>query len=164
VDIDDDNDGILDAVECVPNSGIQYFFYGNNSGTSTFPPLSFNSTYLASADACTVGSGIGATRNVADNFLSLTGVGLAGTTLASAEIDNDFLQYRITTSSDTYNWINQVQVYMSSGIAASYTFAVVVSTDNYATRTVLNPGILYTNGTGTVTFPVTPFEMSANTT
>lgn len=37
VDIDDDDDGILDEVECPITSDLNYATYGNNSGTNDFP-------------------------------------------------------------------------------------------------------------------------------
>lgn len=166
LDLDDDNDGVLDAIECPPTSAITYFTYGNTSGsTGPFPVTSSNSTYIFSALDATVGAGIVATRNATNNFLSITGVGAAGSTLAAAETGNDYIQYKFTTTADPYNWINAVQVYTSNiGITNSYHYAVEVSIDNFATKTILNSDITYVNGAGTVSFPLTAFDILPNTT
>mgnify|MGYP001242786295 CR=1 FL=1 len=165
VDIDDDDDGILDEVECPITSDLNYATYGNNSGTTTFPATSVNNTYVSSAANAVAGPGITATRNTTNNFLSITNMNLAGSTLATAETANDYMQYVITTTADTYNWINAIRVNTSNtGVTASYNYAIAVSTNNFATRTFLNSNIPYVNGQGLVVTQIEPLQLFLNTT
>ncbi len=165
VDIDSDDDGVLDATECAISSNLNYVTYGNNSGTTSFPATSVNNTYISTATNAVAGAGITATRNATNGFLSITNMNLLGSTLTTAETANDYMQYVVTTTADTYNWINAIQVFTSSpGVPASYNYAIAVSIDNFATRTFLNSNIPYVNGQGVVTTQITPLQLFLNTT
>ncbi|MEM6963112.1 MAG: discoidin domain-containing protein [Bacteroidota bacterium] len=139
VDIDDDNDGIPDLEESMcQNVQVGLGSWSHNSapedrGTNWSPAL------FTSLDDEVVGSGLSSAYAVSQIEI----LGINQTSLEAAISDNDYLEYGFTTAAGINNiYISQLRHHLiqrSSSADANYgyDFAILFSTDNFGSYTIL---------------------------
>lgn len=143
VDLDDDNDGILDTLECTLGSTyfIRWMNTTNNFGPETVP-AAYN-TFVAGQNS-TIGTGLTRvwTVNSAQQVSQVN-----ATTEAAAITNNEYVEYKITTGT-RYIGLNQIEYYIAPTTRSDiqYNYTVRVSADNFATNTLVHAPQTYTPG------------------
>lgn len=147
-DTDDDNDGILDTVECTypttPASGSTNLFYsyylsGNFNATVS------NTGNITSASAISQGPGLTA-NGVFDgysNYLKITNVN--ATSLAASIANNEYVQSTFTTTSKLTAFLYYIQAFYWN-TESDYKWALQISDDNFSTYTSLNSDLSKNTG------------------
>ncbi len=163
-DYDDDNDGILDIIECptATNTFYSYFNSGNYNAS-----INAAGTNIQSTSASTIGSGL--TRSIISpyNYMELTGI--AATTEAMAITNNEYVEYSFTTNSKSA-FVNNIGYYTtnssSTGENTQYHFSARISNDNFASNNVLLNDKAYDSSAGTSVVPLSDgaYWLAPNTT
>jgi len=160
LDLDDDNDGILDANECATASGNMIGWY-NSTDYSPFVTASISS--FLSGQNSTTGSGLTRTRETPENYQRISQV--AASSEAQAIANSEYVEYEINVGS-RYLLVNQIGYYaiLSSWDNTSYTFSVRMSDDNFSTSIgVLGARTYNPNGTNIVENTTQPLYLRPNT-
>ena len=168
LDFDSDNDGIPDSLEMIINSlnGDIRYLHNDNNGTSNAGTVSATeSAFVGQVDNQTFGSGFIQTFSSYEHVL----LGSDANSFAVAKLLNEYTQVGFTpTVNATLNSIQHalVPIIWGGSTAGNYEVAVEVSTDNFATATLLYddgflPPILPMDYTST--FESVSFDMVANT-
>ncbi len=138
-DLDDDNDGILDTVECTATSGTMVtWFNGNtpqgNFGATLASPYTTADFTAATISSSDIGSGItvgwtGATQY----YQNITNVN--ATTESTAIVNNEYVEYSITIGNSPFV-LTQLGWYVipSAVDGTQYTFSVRVSDNNFTSN------------------------------
>ncbi|WP_298418229.1 choice-of-anchor U domain-containing protein, partial [uncultured Kordia sp.] len=154
-DLDDDNDGIPDAIEntCAvtePLAGaannIAVWEHQRNNLSDFFVPVGLNSTYISSAGPETAGAGLTiAPVSTADvGFGNLTISDVDQPDLASAQANGDYLEYSFVAGSQPWRvgrlfaFDTPPSVFSGGGtIYNGYDITIEMSNDNFATSTLV---------------------------
>ncbi|MFC6268932.1 hypothetical protein [Frigoriflavimonas asaccharolytica] len=154
-DLDDDNDGILDTVECPmpmsaasPTNGSAVGNYGNNNGSITIPGGTddwADGLYIASNDGQSIGGSNTAVLGTAYGLVtSLQFNGADQSTLAGAITNNDYVQWAFTTGAfveptylDRFEYSHWTDRDSGLPIAGNFNYEVRISNDNFVTNTVV---------------------------
>ena len=162
VDLDDDNDGILDADEnCTEHDNAAGRWDSNSSVAGGNSNIAFNSTYISSITSPgTVGSGLSFTLGSIDDFPEDTGFATStAMAISSADqedradaiSDNDYFEMSFTTAASwsgevnlaSFRYTQYVLQGTSDEIGESFEYAVAISDDNFSTSTFLYTGGAY---------------------
>ncbi|WP_133943362.1 hypothetical protein [Epilithonimonas xixisoli] len=142
-DLDDDNDGILDTNECVNPIGAAVIWSGD--GSYGLNPQILQPSVIANNGTIAASKGDGLTSiSIFMSSYQLSGISASTTTLSGAISQNDYVEYQFKTSNWSTSVPNSMQyifdrtsVFHQSVNPIDYRFAVAISTDNFATSTVL---------------------------
>ena len=141
-DIDDDNDGIRDIDESACNGNQQVLLmWSHNTPADTRNAEIYQSSWIASATQENYGSGLGAYLDA--TLVKMTGVDQSD--LEGAVLDNDYLEYSLTTQPN----INALYLYQfgktKHGVATGaisanygYDFSIMVSDNGFSTSTLIS--------------------------
>ena len=142
-DLDDDNDGILDSVECTSTSANMISW---NNGINIYgPTIAANvSGFLTGVDSVP-GSGLSRTRETVNNYQIITQV--AATTEAQAIQNNEYVEYTVSVGPRPII-VNQIGYYRVSTTLdnTSYDFSARFSNDNFVSNSVVHGLTAYTPG------------------
>ena len=150
-DIDDDNDGILDEVECPTQSATWAVLWSSNTGIKGGIHAPFNTDVLSNApNLLTFGTGFTSQINATGlgNTLVHVSSGADQSTLNGARLDNDYVEMEFTTQS-TLDLVSlsrfEYLLYKDQSTNATpfgdYNWVVEISTDNFTTYDELATGI-----------------------
>lgn len=163
LDLDDDNDGILDANECTTLSG-QLMFWNNNSGSTAAGTNSVVSGGLLTGNNSIAGSGLTRTMETTNHYQVISGV--AATSENAAITANEYIQYTVNVG-DKHIIIDRIGYYsiLTSWDNTTYSYSLKVSDDNFATSTQVHGTKAYTTNGGDLFYNTNqPLYLEPNTT
>ena len=138
-DLDDDNDGVLDLVECVDTRAERVVWSNSIAGNLDAPTYLSgytSGTELTAQDATQIGVGIG--RTFTGTRQDITGVNSSSEALAIA--NNEYVEYEINVGNTPFIFTNLGWYVQQSSVSnVGYRFTVHISDNNFiSSRNVLN--------------------------
>jgi hypothetical protein len=167
IDLDNDNDGILDADECATNLD-EIVEWTHNNSSAPWEANIVQSPYIASASNSTTGAGITArSQYISTSWLD----GITATSYSDAVNKNTYVEYTFTTAAfgtASHNLYDRTMFWWTNdGTHANNTYklAVAISNDNFATSsTLLTDIVSLQDATGPTYDNMSKYKLNPSTT